>query len=503
MARLFVSYARSDMPVVAQLVSELREMGHEPFYDQDLTGGQRWWDVLLQRIEDSDGFLPVLSEAYIDSEACRLESQWAYDTGVPILPLDLGSVGPEMCDPQVAQTNWIRYGLEDRSSIARLARALGALPPRTPPAEPPVRPPVPVTYLTATRQEIHGAEMLSVERQLAIIATLRTKLGTEDDASARTLLTELRRRPDVAYASAVEIDHMLGAEPRPASEPSRRAPKESPGPGRRTLVAAAAAAAVLVIALGTSWAFTHLGGDDGGEGGDGGASPALGPGPDESMSESNPPSGSPESTSSTANLMAILRFADESSTNHLLPPGSCAPVSADEVKCTSPAKAVISVDLRLYDSTQELYDAYVDMAEDVSGMPFDDNYADCNMQYSSGEVSWNHNQRHSRRYSVEQLIMGDLDEDTQAAGRVFCDTHDNVQTLVWTQNPSLLAVVRGAPPDPVKAWWRQVHHSIACIGPDGADICGDMGDMDGDAGGGDPSGDMSGDPSGDMSDGMG
>src|SRR4051794_19722562 len=211
MARLFVSYARRDMTVVAQLVNELREMGHEPFYDQDLTGGQRWWDVLLTRIEESDGFLPVLSDAYLESEACRLEARWASDVGVPILPLDLGGVASEMVDPHVAQTNWVRYGLEDRTSIARLARALGAVPARTPPATEPVRPPVPVTYLTATRQEIHDAEVMPVDRQLAIIATLRVKLGTEDDSSARTLLTELRRRPDVTYASAVEIDHVLGA----------------------------------------------------------------------------------------------------------------------------------------------------------------------------------------------------------------------------------------------------------------------------------------------------
>jgi hypothetical protein len=164
MARLFVSYSRHDMSVVTQLVSELREMGHEPFYDQDLTGGQRWWDVLLTRIESSDGFLPVLSSAYLDSEACRLEAQWAADIGVPILPLDLGGVGPEMVDAQVGQTNWVRYGLEDRTSIARLARAVGALPPRTPPAQEPVRPPVPVTYLTATRQEIHDAEIMPVDR---------------------------------------------------------------------------------------------------------------------------------------------------------------------------------------------------------------------------------------------------------------------------------------------------------------------------------------------------
>jgi hypothetical protein len=148
------------------------------------------------------------------------------------------------------------------------------------------------------------------------------------------------------------------------------------------------------------------------------------------------------------------------------------------VKCTSPAPGVISVDFRLFDSTKELYDAYMAKAEQVSGAPFDDNQRDCNKQYSSGEVSWNHNQRHSRRYSVDQLVANNLNEDTQAAGRVFCDTSDNVQTLIWTQNPTLLAVVVGHPPDPVKEWWRQVHHDIACIGPDGGDIC-DMAGMGG------------------------
>src|SRR4051794_17305861 len=308
MARLFVSYARRDMTVVAQLVNELREMGHEPFYDQDLTGGQRWWDVLLTRIEECDGFLPVLSDAYLESEACHLEARWASDVGVPILPLDLGGVASEMVDPQVAQTNWIRYGLEDRTSIARLARALGSLPPRTPPASEPVRPPVPVTYLTATRQEIHDAEIISVDRQLAIIATLRIKLGTEDDASARTLLTELRRRPDVAYASAVEIDHVLGS-PRPSRSAGVGGTPPDGGGGKRWWVAAAAAAAVLVVAVGTSWAFNHWSGDPGDNG-----APASGPSGGASMSESV--SGSPSTavapSSKTQELVEILAKVDDS-----------------------------------------------------------------------------------------------------------------------------------------------------------------------------------------------
>ncbi len=486
MARLFVSYARRDMPVVVQLVNELREMGHEPFYDQDLTGGQRWWDVLLTRIEECDGFLPVLSDAYIDSEACRQEAQWASDVGVPILPLDLGSVGPEMCDPHVSQTNWIRYGLEDRTSIARLARALGALPPRTPPVPEPVRPPVPVTYLTATRQEIHDAEIMAVDRQLAIIATLRSKLGTDDDTSARTLLTELRRRPDVAYASAVEIDHMLGTAPVSPSGTDLRPPKDGGGRSRRVMVTAAAAAAVLVIAGGTSWVVTHLGGDDGGDGG----SPAAGPGDDGSMSgptsgsSSEPASGSPTSSTKTNDLMAILAQADEFSEGHsLLPPATCTVVAVDEVSCNPDVMGVSSVDFRVYDSLDDLYADYQSEVADDAGQPFEPlaNTGECDQRSSSGEVSWNHDKQHSHHYTVEQLMQGNLDDAKQAAGRVYCGLHGSVQTVIWTQNhePTLLAVAKGAPHDQVRAWWRKVHHLIACITADGQSKCPDMGDMGG------------------------
>jgi hypothetical protein len=479
MARLFVSYARRDMSVVAQLVSELREMGHEPFYDQDLTGGQRWWDVLLTRIEECDGFLPVLSDAYLDSEACRLEAKWASDVGVPILPLDLGGVASEMVDAHVAQTNWIRYGLEDRTSIARLARALGALPPRNPPDTAPVRPPVPVTYLTATRQEIHDADVMPVERQLAIIATLRTKLGTEDDASARTLLAELRRRPDVAYASAIEIDHVLGVSHPAPPGGAGGTPAGGDRPSRRFTVAAAAAAAVLVVALGTSWVVAHLGDDSD----NGGGNPASGPGGGSSMSGSmsDSMSSSPVASSKTADLVATLEKVDANAKNApLIPPGTCEVSGADTVHCEPGVSGVATLDFQLFGSIEDLYSAYMSKAEEVSGRPFDQlvNKPECDPKHFSGEVSWNHQKKHFTRYTVEQLMHGNLNDATEAAGRVFCWLDGTELTMVWTQNkkPGFLAVAEGAPHDDVMAWWRRVHHEIACLG---AGMCEDMGDMTG------------------------
>jgi hypothetical protein len=212
---------------VRSLVADLGELGHEPFFDQNLTGGQRWWDVLLDHIQTSDGFLPVLSTAYRESEACHREAEWADRLGIPVLPIDLGQIGPELCAPHIAEANWVRYGVDDRASVMRLARALNALPAVTVPSPLPPRPPIPISYLSAIEQEIQRAPGVPFERQLVIISTLRDKLGTNEDGAARILLAELRRRPDITYSNAVEIDRMLA--------PAAAGPVHSPPPDASTI----------------------------------------------------------------------------------------------------------------------------------------------------------------------------------------------------------------------------------------------------------------------------
>lgn len=225
MPTLFVSYARADQAIVLSLVSELRELGYDPFFDQNLTGGQRWWDVLLDRILDAHGFLPVLSEEYRKSEACHLEALWAQNLRVPFVPIDLGQIGPELCEPFIAEANWVRYSLDDRGSVARLARALAAMPPSQRPDPLPDRPAIPISYLAATEQEIRKSPALTIERQLVIIATLRAKLGTNEDTSARTLLAELRGRQDITYSNALDIDGLL-------RWPATNTPKARPSQSR-------------------------------------------------------------------------------------------------------------------------------------------------------------------------------------------------------------------------------------------------------------------------------
>jgi len=141
MPKVFVSYARADREIVQALIHELQELGHDAFYDQKLSGGQRWWDVLLDQIQSADVFLPVLTSEYRRSEACHREAMWAESVNVPFVPIDLGQASPDLFEKVIAEANWVHYSLDDRASIARLARALAAMPNPDKPIPPPPRPP--------------------------------------------------------------------------------------------------------------------------------------------------------------------------------------------------------------------------------------------------------------------------------------------------------------------------------------------------------------------------
>ena len=230
MPKVFVSYARADQEMVQALIRELQELGYDAFYDQNLTGGQRWWDVLLDQIQAADGFLPVLTAEYRQSEACHREAVWAESLEIPFVPIDLGQASPDLFEKVVAEANWVRYSLDDRASIARLARALGAMSKPEPPSPLPPRPAIPISYFAELEREIRTSPAIPLDRQFAIIATLRAKLSTREDASARIMLSELRNRTDITYSNAVDIERMLStpASAQLASQQQQQAPPAEP-----------------------------------------------------------------------------------------------------------------------------------------------------------------------------------------------------------------------------------------------------------------------------------
>lgn len=73
MASVFLCYSRRNLEVVRELARDLEGAGHRVWFDQELTGGQNWWDHILAEIRACDIFVLVLSPETQDSTACTRE----------------------------------------------------------------------------------------------------------------------------------------------------------------------------------------------------------------------------------------------------------------------------------------------------------------------------------------------------------------------------------------------------------------------------------------------
>jgi hypothetical protein len=216
--KIFISYARLNMTTAEALVRDLHALGHQAFYDQDLTGGQRWWETLLDQIQAADVFVPVLADEYRESQACRAEAQWADALHITFVPVFTDPQLPGMYDPIIAEANWVSYDPQDRDALAELARGVGAVTKQPLPDPMPPRPPIPLSYLVMMEREIRGEAELGRHRQLSIVSDLRSKLGTRESAGARELLQALRERPDVTFEVATTVEALLAREELPQPE---------------------------------------------------------------------------------------------------------------------------------------------------------------------------------------------------------------------------------------------------------------------------------------------
>ena len=57
--------------------------------DSQLHGGEDWWAGILERIRSCDVFLSVVSQSSLDSEACRIEREYARQIDRTIIPVAL------------------------------------------------------------------------------------------------------------------------------------------------------------------------------------------------------------------------------------------------------------------------------------------------------------------------------------------------------------------------------------------------------------------------------
>src|SRR6202012_5642692 len=212
--KVFISYSRHDEGPVRSMVSDLPRARVEVWLDDNLGGGDAWWSEILEQIRGCTVFLFAASDNSLHSKPCKAELGYAQVLGLPILPVQIGEISSYR-----AHSIFSRQLIDYREPAAATGFALmGALHEQAAhrselPDPLPEGPAIPYEYLQRLGASIHDAAVLTPSVQAQMLFELRNALTEEDDSTVlediRTLLGVLRRRSDVTYPVATEIDTIL------------------------------------------------------------------------------------------------------------------------------------------------------------------------------------------------------------------------------------------------------------------------------------------------------
>src|ERR1700761_4784535 len=211
---LFISYSSQDRATVDALTTALRRGQNQVWFDQELGGGESWWNKILEQIRSCDVFVVALSNNWLLSKPSQAELRYARALNRPILPVRIGDVDSMRVNP-LATLQIIDYREPTVDAGIQLVTAVHALQNKPVPLPDPLpeEPPVPFGYITRLGNQLAEKE-LSPQLQLQLLVELRSGLDEDgDDPSARgdiaQLLRMLRLRHDVTYRTRSEIDNVL------------------------------------------------------------------------------------------------------------------------------------------------------------------------------------------------------------------------------------------------------------------------------------------------------
>lgn len=223
MLSIFVSYSREQQDTVKTLVQDLESIGHKIWFDQQLTGGQLWWDEILTRIRECDLFIFALARESLASNACKLEYTYASDLNKNILPVLIAEgVSYNLLPASLSKVQFIDYRSQDKKAALALLKAVEHLPPaKAAPTILPTAPEVPISYLGDLREQIETNNNLSFEAQSALLIKLKERLKNPEEAKdVYYLLSSMRNRDDLLARVASEIDELQQHAEKLAPSPS-------------------------------------------------------------------------------------------------------------------------------------------------------------------------------------------------------------------------------------------------------------------------------------------
>lgn len=222
--KLFVSYGRQDATGVEALVGDVEGAGHDAWFDRHITGGQQWWDEILERIRWCDALLFALTPDSAASRACSIELAYAVSLGKPIVPVMLRTTNVELAPDPIGVTQIVEYCEPSRKSAIALVTSLAETREAPPLPEPlPAAPAAPLSDLGPVRDRLASPSLTQAEQEQLLAQLTERRDELDQAATLRGLLTRFRRRTDVLESVAHSIDMLLGALPieTPADRPTR------------------------------------------------------------------------------------------------------------------------------------------------------------------------------------------------------------------------------------------------------------------------------------------
>lgn len=223
--QVFISYARNDRSIAESVRRDLTRALGSVWIDDELTGGQAWWDTILLNIRTCDLFVFLLSPDSLRSRACQSELRYALQSRRPLLPVMVAPVSVQLAPREIADTQIVDYRERTADSAVALITAASRQPAAPPTPDPlPESPPPPLSYMNPYREQIQ-ADGLPYQEQTQLMFALKGHLHVEEEQeTARGLLMELRKRPDIVESVGREIDDLLRNAPEPVWAASTASP---------------------------------------------------------------------------------------------------------------------------------------------------------------------------------------------------------------------------------------------------------------------------------------